>query len=56
MHKSKREATIKGRGPTGKTVVAGAVERKGRVVAKVVPNTSSDTLVPFVTHRVLCYR
>jgi transposase len=53
MHKSKREATIKGRGPVGKTVVAGAVERKGRVIAKVVPNTSSDTLIPFVTQKVL---
>jgi transposase-like protein len=53
MHKSKREAKIKGRGAVGKTVVAGAVERKGRVVARVVPDTLSDTLVPFVTEKVL---
>jgi len=53
MHKSKREAKIKGRGGVGKTVVVGAVERQGRVVAKVVPNTSSDTLIPFVTEKVL---
>ncbi len=53
MHKSKREAKIQGRGTVGKIVVAGAVERKGRVVAKVVPDTSSDTLVPFVVEKVL---
>jgi transposase-like protein len=53
MHKSKREKLIKGRGAVGKTVVAGAVERQGRVVVKVVPDTLSDTLIPFVTEKVL---
>src|SRR5438876_2087041 len=42
-----------GRGSVGKTIVAGAVERKGRVVAKVVENTESETLVPFIAERVL---
>jgi transposase-like protein len=43
----------RGRGAEGKTIVAGAVERKGRVVAKVVSDVSSNTLVPFVTEKVL---
>jgi transposase len=31
-----------------KTIVAGAVERGGRVIAKVVPNQTAETLIPFV--------
>lgn len=31
-----------------KTIVAGAVERKGSVIAKIVPNVQADTLIPFV--------
>ncbi len=38
MHKHKREAIIKGRGSVGKTAVFGALERKGRVLAKVIKN------------------
>jgi transposase-like protein len=44
MHKHKREAIIKGRGSVGKTAVFGALERKGRVLAKVIEKTDSETL------------
>ena len=44
MHKHKREAIIKGRGSVGKTAVFGALERKGRVLAKVIESTDKKTL------------
>lgn len=44
MHKDKREAKIKGRGAAGKAIVMGILERHGEVRAKVVPNTSGETL------------
>src|SRR4030095_4154662 len=44
MHKHKREAKIKGRGSVGKTAVFGALERKGRVLAKVIERTDRETL------------
>jgi transposase-like protein len=44
MHKSKREKLIKGRGSVGKTAVFGALERKGRVLAKVIESTDRKTL------------
>ena len=44
MHKAKREAKIKGRGSVGKTAVMGLLERKGRVMAKVIANTTRATL------------
>jgi len=44
MHKSKREKVIKGRGSVGKTAVFGALERKGRVLAKVIERTDRETL------------
>ncbi len=44
MHKSKREAIIKGRGSIGKTAVMGLLERKGRVRAKVIEKTDKATL------------
>jgi transposase-like protein len=37
-----------GTGSTGKTIVAGAVQRKGNVVARVVENTSKETIGNFV--------
>ena len=37
-----------GRGGVGKAVVVGAVERRGNVVAKVIPNTTSITLKSFI--------
>lgn len=52
MHKSVREKKIKGRGASGKTPVLGLVERNGRVIAKPVPNTEADTLLPIVRERV----
>jgi len=50
-HRSKRQHL--GTGGAGKTAVFGLVERGGRVVAKVVPNTQATTLVPHITQRVL---
>ncbi len=44
MHKAKREAIIKGRGSVGKTAVMGLLERKGRVLAKVIERTDRETL------------
>jgi transposase-like protein len=41
------------RGGAGKTVVAGALERDGNLIAKVVPNQRRATLQPFVTANVL---
>ncbi|MBS1723156.1 MAG: IS1595 family transposase [Armatimonadetes bacterium] len=41
-----------GRGTLGKTIVAGAVERDGDIVAEVVPNVKAKTLIPFVTENV----
>ncbi len=35
-------------GGTGKAIVVGAVERKGRVIARVVENVRADTLTQFV--------
>jgi transposase-like protein len=37
-----------GKGKDNKTVVAGAVEREGRVSAKVIRNVKSKTLLPFI--------
>jgi hypothetical protein len=44
MHKAKREATIKGRGASGKAIVMGILERGGDVRTKVVADTSKETL------------
>ncbi|MDQ3750998.1 MAG: IS1595 family transposase [Acidobacteriota bacterium] len=44
MHKAKREAIIQGRGSVGKTAVMGLLERKGRVLAKVIERTDRETL------------
>jgi transposase-like protein len=44
MHKSKREAIIKGRGAVGKVAVMGLLERNGKVRAKVIGNTTRETL------------
>jgi len=50
-HRNKR--LHRGTGGAGKTAVLGMVERGGRVVAKVVPNTQAATLLPQVVERVL---
>jgi transposase-like protein len=44
MHKSKREAMIKGRGSVGKVAVMGLLERHGEVRTRVIKDTSSETL------------
>lgn len=43
MHAEKRKAIIPGRGSLGKTAVFGALERKGRVLAKVIQSTDKKT-------------
>ncbi len=52
MHKSKREKVIQGRGSVGKTAVFGVLERKGRVLAKVIEKTDSETLHKAVRNNV----
>lgn len=44
MSKARREAKIKGRGSVGKTAVLGILERKGNVKAKVISDTTKQTL------------
>jgi transposase-like protein len=44
MHKDKREKTIQGRGSVGKTAVKGLLERKGRVMAKIIERIDRETL------------
>lgn len=44
MHIKKRKEVIQGRGSVGKTAVMGLLERKGRVLAKVIENTIRETL------------
>lgn len=48
MHKSRRERVITGRGPVGKSIVMGILERHGekgsQVKAKVVPNNRKGTV------------
>lgn len=44
-----------GRGAKGKTIVAGAAERKGSVRAKVVNDVRSTTLIPFIEDNVVKY-
>jgi len=56
-HKNKRggpggTGSAGGRGGYGKAVVAGAVQRKGRVVARVIANVSTKTLGRFVRETV----
>ena len=48
MHKDKREVKIKGRGPGGKVVVMGLLERRGNVKTKVVPDNRRKTVQPEV--------
>lgn len=52
-HKDKRggpggTGSAGGTGGTGKAIVIGAVQRKGRVVARVIENTTQETLTRFV--------
>jgi transposase-like protein len=52
MHKAKRKAVIQGHGSVGKTAVFGALERKGRVLAKVIESTNRETLHSEVKEKV----
>ena len=42
-----------GRGAGGKTIVGGAVERKGKIVARVIPDIKASTLLPMISAHVL---
>ena len=42
----------RGRGASGKTIVAGVVERHGNVSASVVPNVQANTLIPLIQEKV----
>jgi transposase-like protein len=53
MHADVRARKIQGRGPVGKTIVAGIVQRQGAVVVKVITDTDAATLIPFIEQRVL---
>jgi transposase-like protein len=44
MHKSKHAAAPSRRGTSGKTIVMGLLERHGKVVTKVIPNTKRRTV------------
>lgn len=59
MHKHIREKKIRGRGASGKAIVHGMLERgdkdaetTSRVIAKVVPNTDAETLMPEILRNV----
>jgi len=43
----------RGRGATGKTIVAGIVQRKAKVFASVVPDVKSQTLLPMIQEKAL---
>jgi len=54
MGGKRRDGSTGRPGPgSSKTAVFGMVERKGRVIAKKVPDTSGRTLIPLVTQHVL---
>ena len=44
MHKDKRGKKVRGTGGSGKAIVMGMLERRGKVVARTVPNTQLKTL------------
>ena len=50
-HRNKRRTS--NRGPVGKTAVWGAVERQGRVVARVVSGATARTILPQVRERIM---
>lgn len=53
-HKNKRGGSggVGGRGPVGKSIIAGAIKRKGNVVPRVMENTGRATLNAFVREAV----
>ncbi len=52
MHASKREAKIQGRGPVGKAIVMGLLERHGNVKAQTVSDRQRETLQAVVKEHV----
>ncbi len=50
-HFGKRRSSNKG--PVGKTTVWGAVEREGRVIARVLPAATARTILPQVRQRIM---
>jgi transposase-like protein len=53
MHANKRAQKIHGRGPTGKTIVMGAVERGGEVRAAVVPTRRKGSVQSHIREHVM---
>ena len=51
-HKDKKVKRCQGRSYKDKVPVFGAIERRGKIFAKVVPNTQAKTLVPIVKKNV----
>lgn len=51
-HKDKKVPKSQGRSYKDKTPVFGAIERRGKIFARVVPNTQAETLVPIVKKNV----
>jgi len=51
-HPHKKTPNTQGRSTKTKTPVLGAVERKGNIIAKVVTNTKSSTIKPFVKENI----
>ncbi len=47
-----RQHGTRGRGAEGKTAVIGLIQRKGQVMASVVPNVKRSTIVPYITKQV----
>jgi transposase len=43
----------RGRGAAGKTIVQGMVERKGKIIAEVVPDVKAKTLMPNIIKKVI---
>ena len=43
----------RGRGAEGKTIVMGLVQRQGRIMAQIVPDVKSRTLLPIIKEKVL---
>src|SRR6266852_6346506 len=52
MHKAKRERVITGRGPQGKEIVFGMVERGGKVIAGHVDSRKRKDLQPLIRERI----
>ena len=51
-HKDKRVKGIQGRSTKYKTAVFGMLERGGNLIAKVVPNTKANTLIPLIKEHI----